>query len=431
MPEGQKRHGGKGREKVLLQRQRPMEKDREMQGLGETGTRRYDARRAEDDGTAEEEEEDVTEGVEEEEEQEEEDDEEEQEEDEEEEEVIAHQTPNTPTPARKVKQPALQQQQQPPPIITHNLVLPRRLLHKPPPADRHVEQQPSPTSHPQQRSLFPRSHLRSRSDGTVLFSNSPSASAAPPMARTRSADYLTPQHAAQQTHPAGLRTPPTRQRSPFGEEHPRPRSPRSWEGSGIPSIQEDVALNIPLSRPLIPLARSSSGSLRRSRPASPLHSVTNAVSTPSTNNYAGSINYAGSHTGSANYAGSADGSERGSPQLGPIQRYYSNEAYPSATSSSASLSSTPTSWMSRSRSPSISSLETIEDAGEEIEMKEAEEVEKLREAAAADAEGSRRSSFDGGGAGRLRGVLGRERKRWSVCGGERRADLDLETIWED
>lgn len=24
-----------------------------------------------------------------------------------------------------------------------------------------------------------------------------------------------------------------------------------------------------------------------------------------------------------------------------------------------------------------------------------------------------------------------ERKRWSICGGERRADLDLETIWED
>lgn len=113
--------------------------------------------------------------------------------------------------------------------------------------------------------------------------------------------------------------------------------------------------------------------------------------------------------------------------LGPIQRYYSNDAYPSgSTASSSSVSSTPTSWTSRSRSPSISSLETIEDAGEEMEMKEAEEVEKLREAA--DAEG-RRSSFDGG-SGRMRSGS-RERKRWSVCGGERRADLDLETIWED
>lgn len=36
--------------------------------------------------------------------------------------------------------------------------------------------------------------------------------------------------------------------------------------------------------------------------------------------------------------------------------------------------------------------------------------------------------------GRRRGMgLGRsdKRKRWSVCGAERRGDLDLETIWED
>lgn len=114
--------------------------------------------------------------------------------------------------------------------------------------------------------------------------------------------------------------------------------------------------------------------------------------------------------------------------LGPMQRYYSNETYPthSSSTSNSSVPSTPTSWMSRSRSPSISSLETIEDAGEELEMKEAEAVERLREAA--DAEGMRRSSsFDGG----RRGSMGRERKRWSVCGGERRGDLDLETIWED
>ena len=26
---------------------------------------------------------------------------------------------------------------------------------------------------------------------------------------------------------------------------------------------------------------------------------------------------------------------------------------------------------------------------------------------------------------------GDKRKRWSVCGAERRGDLDLETIWED
>lgn len=47
----------------------------------------------------------------------------------------------------------------------------------------------------------------------------------------------------------------------------------------------------------------------------------------------------------------------------------------------------------------------------------------------------RRSSLDipsqrvGAGFGFGRGLSGR--KRWSICGGERRADLDLETIWED
>lgn len=291
-------------------------------------------------------------------------------------------------------------------IPQHGLVLPRRdlKLYSKPPVDHTPLNPPA-----RNKSPFARAHLRSRSSGS-----------APLMMRTRSSpsptspsEFLTPQHAAQQTYqphqpPAVLRT-PVRQRSPFSEEYnpPRPRSPHSWEASslGISSIQEDVALDIPLSRPPVPLTRSG-GSLRRSRPASPLHSVTNAVTTP---------------TGSF----SADGS--GSPMLGPIQRHYSNDMYPGAsTASSSSVSSTPTSWMSRSRSPSISSLETIEDAGEEVEMKEAEEVEKLREAA--DAEG-RRSSFDGG-SGRLRSV-GRERKRWSVCGGERRGDLDLETIWED
>ncbi len=40
----------------------------------------------------------------------------------------------------------------------------------------------------------------------------------------------------------------------------------------------------------------------------------------------------------------------------------------------------------------------------------------------------RRAGSDAGvrGAGR-----GDKRKRWSVCGAERRGDLDLETIWED
>lgn len=74
----------------------------------------------------------------------------------------------------------------------------------------------------------------------------------------------------------------------------------------------------------------------------------------------------------------------------------------------------------RSRSPSVSSLETIPDTPEE-EIREEEEEEKERES-------GRRKSVDHtnlGGTARRTG-----NKRWSVCGAERRSDLDLETIWE-
>lgn len=104
-----------------------------------------------------------------------------------------------------------------------------------------------------------------------------------------------------------------------------------------------------------------------------------------------------------------------------------NEAYPSSLSMSTSSASTPTSM--RSRSPSISSLETIPDSPD-AEM-EAEHIAKLK--AAADREETRddgarrRLSFSDGGSRGMRD----KRKRWSVCGAERRGDLDLETIWED
>lgn len=102
----------------------------------------------------------------------------------------------------------------------------------------------------------------------------------------------------------------------------------------------------------------------------------------------------------------------------------------------SSVPSTPTS--TRSRSPSISSLETIPDSPDAEEAAlEAERIAQLK--AAADA-------ADGGDSSETRGkasldvpVRGRtltygsrdKRKRWSVCGAERRGDLDLETIWED
>ncbi|KAI5866896.1 hypothetical protein GGS23DRAFT_294223 [Durotheca rogersii] len=102
----------------------------------------------------------------------------------------------------------------------------------------------------------------------------------------------------------------------------------------------------------------------------------------------------------------------------------------------SSIPSTPTSM--RSRSPSISSLETIPDSPDaEEEALEAERIAQLK--AAADAvdgadsgESKGRSGLDAPIRGRTLGIVSRDkRKRWSVCGAERRGDLDLETIWED
>ncbi|KAH0545172.1 hypothetical protein FGG08_000784 [Glutinoglossum americanum] len=126
--------------------------------------------------------------------------------------------------------------------------------------------------------------------------------------------------------------------------------------------------------------------------------------------------------------------------------------YPASFSSNSSMPSTPTSC--RSRSPSISSLETIADSPDAEEAAlEAERLAKLKAAAAAadaaeaatngptsgDTNAQGRGGLDVPGAGGRAGIIGLgpgfgsrdKRKRWSVCGAERRGDLDLETIWED
>ncbi|KAI4122789.1 MAG: hypothetical protein LQ338_005602 [Usnochroma carphineum] len=117
-----------------------------------------------------------------------------------------------------------------------------------------------------------------------------------------------------------------------------------------------------------------------------------------------------------------------SPSLYAIQY---NEPFPSnASFSSSSIPSTPTSF--RSRSPSISSLETIEDSPD-AEL-EAENIAQLKAAADREDAANKESTENEEGVVRRRGMgLGRsdKRKRWSVCGAERRGDLDLETIWED
>lgn len=101
----------------------------------------------------------------------------------------------------------------------------------------------------------------------------------------------------------------------------------------------------------------------------------------------------------------------------------------------SSVPSTPTS--TRSRSPSISSLETIPDSPDAEEAAlEAERIAQLKaDADAADGGDSsegRKASLDVPIRGRTLAYGSRDkRKRWSVCGAERRGDLDLETIWED
>ena len=303
----------------------------------------------------------------------------------------------------------------------------------------------SSSSH-RNRSPYSRSHLRSRSSGGTLSAPlitrshswaGQSASRAIDSAGATSSGSLSPA--------SPLRSPP-RTRSPFKPSednfnnhvyHPSPRSP-SWHephsaGGTIESIQEDSELDLTprasslLHPPLLgnPFARASS--LRR-RPASPLHSVTNA---PGPTSFPANV-----IDQNAPLSMSVASSRSNSPALGP-QRY--NEAYPAlhhyaSTSSFSSMSSTPTSQ--RSRSPSISSLETIEDVPDlESQAVEADRLERLDEGPEngedSDDNPRRRGSLDaprGFGFGR---PGSRERKRWSVCGGERRADLDLETIWED
>ncbi|KAF2822060.1 hypothetical protein CC86DRAFT_373258 [Ophiobolus disseminans] len=277
------------------------------------------------------------------------------------------------------------------------------------------------------RSPYSRSHLRSKSSSGSL--------SAPPMTRAHSLPTvmhptgqltLSPSPTARPSSP--LRS-PKRTRSPRGlEPRPLPAGPQERYGSGIrpaslgsfegsPSvcdISEDAELELtPRASPGVASLYSSTGSLsRRRRPASPLHNVTLPFGVPPTS----------TPTVSTPTSGAS------SPLFAPARF---TEQYPSSLASS-SVPSTPTSM--RSRSPSISSLETIEDSPDaEEEAIEAERIAKLKAAADREDGGDqRRSSLDVPERGRTFGFGKRDsRKRWSVCGAERRGDLDLETIWED
>ena len=241
------------------------------------------------------------------------------------------------------------------------------------------------------------SHTRSRSAVSL---------APPPMARTQSlpgvsgnghilySPQLRPQSPSGSPSPSRIRTP----RKPVDEAFP-PISP-----TRVSVYDQDRSVSERNSSPNLGLA-SASSTLKLRRPSSPLrhltHSGTGLLPMPMTPS---------------------------SVTSSPSNAYALPVGYPSS-----SVPSTPTS--TRSRSPSISSLETIPDTPDaEEEALEAERLAQLKAAAdAADGgDGKGRGSLDVPSRGRTLAFGSRDkRKRWSVCGAERRQDLDLETIWED
>ncbi|KAL2125343.1 hypothetical protein VTJ04DRAFT_1708 [Mycothermus thermophilus] len=263
---------------------------------------------------------------------------------------------------------------------------------------------PSLPYRPRASSPLSSNHVRSRS----------AASLAPPMLRTQSMPGI---------NATGhlLYSPHIRPQSPSGSPS-RVRVPRKPVDESFPSSPTRVSVLDPerrhsrditpnMSMGITPL--TSVPKLRR--PASPLCQVSNAST-------------------SAPAATSAPSTTP--PFLSTSPAYRSYDSIPGThsayyTSYPSSVPSTPTS--ARSRSPSISSLETIPDSPDAEEAAlEAERIAQLKAAADA-ADSKNKNSIDMPTRGRtLSGFSSRDkRKRWSVCGAERRQDLDLETIWED
>ncbi|KAK3382300.1 hypothetical protein B0T24DRAFT_6842 [Lasiosphaeria ovina] len=280
---------------------------------------------------------------------------------------------------------------------------------------------PSPTSSPTSPSWASPTLLpyRPRAASPLSSSHTRSRSAAslapPPMARTQSMPGV---------NAAGhlLYSPQMRPQSPSVSPS-RVRPLRKPVDEAFPSSPTRVSVHDPErqlsernSSPNLGLGLSSPMSTPRiRRPSSPLRHVANSSTT--------SLPGITTTTSSPTIA---------SPPYRPYDSLSSSYAFLGGYPSS-SVPSTPTS--ARSRSPSISSLETIPDSPDAEEAAlEDERISQLRAAADA-AEGGEakgKGSLDVPTRGRTLGFGSRDkRKRWSVCGAERRQDLDLETIWED
>jgi hypothetical protein len=256
--------------------------------------------------------------------------------------------------------------------------------------------------HSRNTSPYNRGHLRSRSSASAL---------APVMMRAQSLPGV---NGAGQM----LQLAQQRPSSPLGSPR-RVRTPRKpvddvfpiLPGRALSDKSDGIAESPERSQSPV-TGLSPSTIIRTRRPSSPLRVYANALGTTTPSSTASSPSF---HT----------------PRF--TDTFPGLYNYPGSFNSS-SVPSTPTS--ARSRSPSISSLETIPDSPDAEEAAlEAERIAQLKAAAdAADGEEAKtRSSLDIPGArGRTLGLTygsRDKRKRWSVCGAERRGDL--ETVWED
>lgn len=284
---------------------------------------------------------------------------------------------------------------------------------------------PSPPTMPyraRNTSPFSRGHFRSKSSASAL---------APPMLRAQSMPGVNGAGHLQMS-------PIQRPASPAGSPS-RVRTPRKPVDEIFPGMPQRALANIgeipptsPLESPIIPSERSispifgmptNSSLTRTQRPASPLRYVAQQPTSAS---------------GTAPTT-PASASSWGAVQTSKATDSYFSGSYPFPSSyTSSSVPSTPTS--ARSRSPSISSLETIPDSPDAEEAAlEAERIAQLKAAAdAADGGETGESALEGRREPATRGrTLAAgfgsrdKRKRWSVCGAERRGDLNLDTIWED
>ncbi|KAB5536414.1 hypothetical protein GE09DRAFT_326832 [Coniochaeta sp. 2T2.1] len=308
------------------------------------------------------------------------------------------------------------------------------LARKPPNLRRATDPSPSSPSSPSWTpSALP---FRTRNASPLSYGHSRSRSAAslaPPMARTQSLPGV---------NGAGhiLYSPQLRSSSPSVSPN-RARAPRKSADESFPTSPTRMSVHNPERRlserssaPNLGLGPSSGiQGARLRRPASPLRTLAQLGTAPLPD-VPETVPEAVSETTPEPREGPYEvpSSVASSPSYRPYDPLSSTYSYGSAYLSS-SVPATPTS--ARSRSPSISSLETIPDSPDAEEAAlEAERIAQLKAAADA-AEGGDskgRSGLDAPGRGRTLGFGSRDkRKRWSVCGAERRGDLDLETIWED